>query len=89
MPKVYNKRDKDIPDGIIYVGRPTCWGNPYFIGRDGNRGEVVDLYKRWLTSDGVLVQRAKQELQGKDLVCWCAPLACHADILMEIANEPA
>lgn len=28
----------------------------------------------------------KKELKGKDLVCWCAPLPCHADVLLELAN---
>jgi hypothetical protein len=30
----------------------------------------------------------KKELRGKNLACWCnASELCHADILMEIANE--
>ncbi len=27
------------------------------------------------------------ELKGKDLVCWCSPLPCHADFLLEMANR--
>lgn len=33
-----------------------------------------------------LVELAKKELKGKDLVCWCAPKLCHGDVLLEIAN---
>jgi len=29
---------------------------------------------------------ALPELRGKDLVCWCSPLPCHADVLLELAN---
>ena len=30
-----------------------------------------------------------EPLRGKDLVCWCAPEACHADVLLKLANaEP-
>lgn len=83
MPKVYNKRDKDIPADAVYVGRPTKWGNPFVIGRDGTRDEVVAKYKKYLLRDDFL-SRSLGELVGKDLVCWCAPLACHADVLIEI-----
>jgi hypothetical protein len=30
---------------------------------------------------------ARIELRGLDLVCWCAPEACHGDVLLEIAND--
>jgi hypothetical protein len=33
------------------------------------------------------MEAAKRELKGKDLVCYCAPLACHGDVLSRIANE--
>jgi hypothetical protein len=38
----------------------------------------------------VLKHLARTRLRGKDLACWC-PLdqACHADVLLEIANVPA
>lgn len=87
LPRVWNKRQKGIPNEAIYVGRPTEWGNPYVIGKDGDRLTVVDKYKRWITSRGNLVQKCKEELRGKDLICWCAPEACHADVLLEIANS--
>ncbi len=87
MPKVYNKRDKDIPKDAIYVGRPSKFGNPFIVGRDGTREQVVSKFKQATLSDQVFIAEVVGELKGKDLVCWCAPEACHADILMEIANE--
>ena len=81
--KVWNKREKGIPANAVYVGRPTKWGNRYVIGRDGTREEVIKKYEQWLAKSGLDVT----ELRGKDLVCWCAPLACHADVLVKLANE--
>ena len=71
----------------IYVGRPTKWGNPFKAGQQGTRAEVIAMYRQWLLNQPHLVEQAKRELRGKDLVCWCAPLACHADVLLEIANN--
>lgn len=84
MPKVWNKKDKNCPKNAIYVGRPSKWGNPYKIGIDGTREEVIELYKKWLSNQRYL---NLEELKGKDLVCWCKPLPCHADILLELANK--
>lgn len=84
MPKVYNKRDKDYPEDAVYVGRPTRWGNPYIVKVHGTREEVVEKYKAGLDPDAI--RQIKEELRGKDLICWCAPKACHADVLLEIAN---
>jgi hypothetical protein len=91
MPIVLNKHHlttTGIPSNAVYVGRPTKWGNPYVLGKDGNREEVLQKYKEYMSSSGAteLWREARKELKGKDLVCWCAPKSCHADILLEIAN---
>ena len=53
------------------------------------REEVLARFRRYLLANTPLMatlrEQARQELRGKDLVCWCAPLACHASIWMEIA----
>lgn len=71
----------------VYIGRPSKWGNPFVIGKDGTREQVIAKYKLWLLSQPKLVEQCKQELRGKILACWCAPLACHGDVLVEVANE--
>lgn len=71
----------------VYVGRPSKWGNPFRIGVDGTREEVISKYESWLRASPTLVAAAKSELKGKVLGCWCAPEACHADVLVRIANE--
>jgi hypothetical protein len=85
MPKVWNKRDPNTPKDAVYVGRPTKWGNPFIIDRDGNREQVVEKYRQHYI-DKFWRDQIVEELKGKDLVCWCAPKACHADVLLEIAN---
>lgn len=87
MPKVYNKRHGNIPKGAIYVGRPSKYGNPYKAGKDGTRQEVIQKYKVHALKE---IQKDPEwitPLRGKDLVCWCHPLDCHADILIELANS--
>lgn len=86
MPQVYNRRDPNIPAGAVYVGRPTKWGNPYPMRWESMRVTVVEAYRGLLAIRPDLVADARRELRGKDLVCWCAPLSCHADVLLEIAN---
>ena len=84
-PVVLNKR-AGVPEGAVYVGRPSRFGNPYVIGRHGDRAAVVARFEAALLANPELLAAAKTELRGKDLVCWCAPEACHADVLLRIAN---
>jgi hypothetical protein len=85
MPKVLNKRTDLIPDNAVYVGRPSKWGNPFIVGRDGDRETVTILYACYLMNRHDL-WNSLSELHGKDLVCWCAPEKCHADVLLLFAN---
>jgi hypothetical protein len=80
-----------MPEGAVYVGRPTKWGNPYAITDDRDSFEVTVMYADWLELDPEgqkIAAAAKVELRGKDLACWC-PLwqACHGKVLLEIANR--
>lgn len=82
--RVYNRRHGDAPAEAVYVGRPSKWGNPFVIGRDGSREQAIELYRRYLYESGLI--NAIGELTGRDLVCWCAPKPCHADLMIELAN---
>lgn len=86
MPGVFNIRSGNAPAEAVYVGRPSKWGNPFEIGKDGDREYVIFLYEKMLLSNKELRIAAARELKGKDLVCHCAPKMCHADVLLEIAN---
>jgi hypothetical protein len=62
------------------------WSNPFKIGRDGNRGKVIEMYRKWIFLRPELLKRLP-ELRGKRLGCWCAPQACHGDVLVELINS--
>lgn len=72
----------------VYIGRPSKWGNPFIIGRDGTRQDVVDKYREWITNgDGKCLLKQLSELKDKTLGCFCKPEACHGDVLVELINE--
>jgi len=92
MPKVYNRHHKDAPPGAIYIGRGTLWGNPYshIYAKDvimvGSREQSIDFFIESVNANPAFRKQVKDMLKGKDLLCSCAPLACHGDVLLEIAN---
>lgn len=86
MAQILNKQRSFIPAGAVYIGRPSKWGNPFVIGKDGSRADVIAKYRAHLLRDAKLMA-ALPELRGKNLVCWCAPCACHGDVLLELANK--
>lgn len=70
----------------VYIGRPSKWGNPFTIGKDGSRSEVIAKYETFLRNSPELLQDVPS-LKGKVLGCWCSPRPCHGDILVRLANE--
>jgi len=70
----------------IYIGRPSKWGNPFTIGEDGTREEVIKKYRDWITTQPDLLL-ALPELKDKILGCWCAPKSCHGDVLVELIKD--
>lgn len=84
--RIWNKRTESPPPEAIYVGRPSRWGNPYKIGKL-SRQEAVDRFEMLLEDSPDRQADVYAELRGKDLVCWCAPLPCHAEVLMKVANR--
>lgn len=73
---------------VVYIARPSKWGNPFRIGVDGTRSEVIEKYRDYILSNPDLLG-SLHELAGKDLGCWCKPLPCHGDVLEELlAAQP-
>ena len=79
---VHCKKDKYD----VYIGRPTKWGNPFTIGKDGTREQVIEKYKEWVQHQSDLMN-SLGELKGKVLGCWCKPKKCHGDILVELSEN--
>lgn len=67
------------------VDRTTALGNPFVLGRDGDRDEVCDKYAAHLAARPDLLEQARA-LRGRVLGCHCAPLRCHADTVAAVAN---
>lgn len=79
-----------ISEGLdtIYVGRGSKWGNPFIIGPDGNRADVIEKYRDYALECIETAPDWLDGLKGKDgLVCYCAPLPCHGDVLLELLGE--
>lgn len=70
----------------VYIGRPSKWGNPYVIGPDGTREEVIQKYEEHVRSSKILM-RALPSLEGKVLGCWCPPRPCHGEVLIKLLEE--
>ena len=81
--RVVNKRRESFD---VYIGRGSIWGNPFVIGRDGDRAEVIRKYEAYLASQPELIVRLP-ELRGKRIGCFCAPQACHGDVLKRWAER--
>lgn len=79
----------------VYGGRPRAgqstadapWGNPFHLGKDGNRPQVVAKHREWLRTQPELLRRLREEMRGKVWGCFCAPDDCHCDVYAEIAND--
>lgn len=72
-------------DVYIGRGRGSIWGNPFIIGEHGNRAEVIAKFREWLPNQAALMVQV-HSLHGKTLGCFCAPAACHGDVLAEFAE---
>jgi hypothetical protein len=70
----------------VFIGRPSKWGNPFIVGKDGTRSQVIEKYRKWIKHQPKLMA-SLHELEGKVLGCWCKPKACHGDVLLSLLRE--
>jgi len=78
----------------VYIGRSMPngerdlgWGNPFIIGRDGDRKQVVAKFREWFSKQPKLIERAKRELHGRILGCWCKENEeCHGDVYIQFVD---
>lgn len=70
----------------VYIGRPSKWGNPFVIDRDGTREEVIAKYEGWVRSQPALMAAIPSEIKDHVCGCWCAPKPCHGDVLVKLAD---
>jgi len=89
MPVMNVHTDREfIDEDAIPITRPGPWGNPFVIGRDGDRAYVIGRYRTWLWErirTGALPLEDLAALHGRQLLCVCKPLPCHGDVLAAAA----
>jgi len=80
-----------FPKDFVYIGRtakitgsPNPLSNPYEIGKDGTRKEVIqkfayDFRVKWRLNPEF--RKAVLDCAGKTLVCSCKPDDCHGDVI--------
>lgn len=105
--RVIHVDDMPTNPDAVYIGRAVPrrglkkhrLANPYRIGPDGDRGEVVGLYRRrlqhWLRVSPITTTAMLREIAGKPLACWCRhdgeertpDNACHGDVLVDLIRE--
>lgn len=101
---INGKQDGFVGVNKIYIGRSnktynlqqSPLANPYTIGRDGTRAEVIQKYRRWLWNkiqEGMsgkinavwdeLINISRKVIKGAlvILTCWCKPEDCHGDVI--------
>lgn len=83
MMKVVNKRFQSYD---VYIGRGSIWGNPFIIGPDGTRAQVIAKYEVYARNNKAIMKNLPT-LKDKVLGCFCAPLPCHGDILIKLYDE--
>lgn len=93
------------PPNTVVVTRGTFWGNPFVVRPDLEPGtkishqyiavptaeDAVAVFREWLERRPEIADKARRNLGGKDLACWCGldDEPCHADVLLEVANGGA
>ena len=103
-PKYNNLKEWIDDENNYYIGRAgvvfidnkrfpnvsSKFANPYKIGKDGTREDVINKYKTHIKEkleNDILLQNELISLKGKNLGCWCHPDKCHGDVLIELINE--
>ena len=86
---------RGLSDDEVYIGRgsrkfslgPSLWANPFAIGRDGTREEVIQRYAAHLEASPDLIERLP-ELAGRTLLCHCGLREkCHGDAIIRAFVE--
>lgn len=90
--RVVNVKSGETYD--LYIGwengryrlKRSDWRNPFKIGKDGTREEVIAKYERYLLEERPDLVERLPELRGRVLACWCSPQKCHGDVLVRLSR---
>lgn len=79
----------DLPADAVRIDRGSPWGNPFKMMGESQRAYVIELYRHFLRERLRQDSTILRPLEGKRLACWCAPLACHGDVILEVLDAPS
>ncbi|WPF71447.1 hypothetical protein [Escherichia phage vB_EcoM_JL1] len=93
MARVLNySKVKGVHNNAVYIGRDMKgiagnkkFHNPFKMFKESQRDYVCEEYRKYLwkqIKSGEVTIDDLLALDGKDLVCWCAPARCHGDTIM-------
>ena len=86
--EVVNKYHEEFD---VYIGRGSAFGNKYPINESigDTRKVVIEKYKKWFYKrlENGRFKKEVLKLKGKRLACFCKPLACHGDIIVEYLEK--
>lgn len=99
--RVVNRHHGKWPNRrYMHIGRPSVLGNPFHIGSDGTREEVITMYRKWLIQhietgtptiiaelDRIATWVMDDSNMDICLQCYCAPQACHGDVIKEVIEQ--
>lgn len=80
--KVVNKL---LEHFTVYIGRPSALGNPFVVGEDGTRGEVIKKFEQHARVH--LMEEIRALPEDAVLGCWCKPKPCHGDVIVKLWEE--
>ena len=88
---VVRKGQKPVGYTVVYIGRPSMFGNPYAMRSESERDEVIAKHRVWLNEmrkagtrqwSAVAALAARVKAGEKlALECYCAPRKCHGDTI--------
>jgi hypothetical protein len=83
------RKNRSVPSTLH--GSDGSYGNPFIIGRDGTREDVIEKFEAFISSDAPKAKEMRKKIQsnlrGLTLACWCGDKPCHGTIIARIANS--
>jgi len=92
----HGRYEGDLDGAYVYCGRSkshdNVLGNPFRIGVDGDRDEVIRKFKVWVWNEyqkkGGLYHKLNmivKMFEDRNLIlgCWCSPLRCHCEVIRD------
>ena len=81
------RRGKPMPDGCVYVGRPSRFGNPFRLAKPFTPeqareciGKYIDYLEAKMNAPDSFGEQI-MGLKGKTLLCWCRSGTVHPDVI--------